>query len=84
MDDASGTLRSMRTEAEEDLRCHNGILFGVLDATENIVTFKCRSNRCGARRGTVVLHRFSTVSGALLGTSRFRDPGYRKEPTDGR
>lgn len=34
---------------------------------------KCSSRFCGAKAGVVVLHRFSTGTGEILGTSRFRD-----------
>jgi len=52
------------------LRCENK-LQGVLE--EGIVELKCSSRFCGAKSGVVVIHRFSTESGKLIGTSRFRD-----------
>lgn len=55
-----------------DLRCPNGIKFAVL--TDEYVEFKCRSTRCGAEAGVVVLHRFSLRTGDLIKTLRFREP----------
>lgn len=58
-----------------DLRCDNLILFGVVD--ENVLEVKCRSSRCGAGKGVVVLHRFDIVTGRLLSTNRYRNPTRR-------
>jgi hypothetical protein len=55
-----------------DLRCDNGILFGVLD--EGYIEVKCRSAYCGHAPGTVVIHRFDLATGELQYTSRFKDP----------
>lgn len=55
-----------------DLRCHNGIKFAVLE--NGLIEFKCRSSRCGAGPGIVVLHRFDAITGLLIKTLRFRDP----------
>lgn len=56
-----------------ELRCDNGIKFGELfdGAT---VEVKCRSARCGAGGGTVVLHVFDVLNGSLIGTRIFREP----------
>jgi hypothetical protein len=56
-----------------ELRCDNGILFGILDG-EQVIEFKCRSRRCGARLGVVVIHYFSVVDGLLVKTDLFKDP----------
>jgi hypothetical protein len=56
-----------------ELRCDNGILYGIL-VEEDVIEIKCRSQRCGASAGTVVLHRFSTVTGELLSTCKFAEP----------
>lgn len=61
-----------------ELRCDNGILFGILD-DEHIIEVKCRSRRCGAQSGVVVIHYFSAFTGHLLKTSRFKDPIINKE-----
>lgn len=63
-----------------ELRCDNGIKFGNLDG--EFLDVKCRSAYCGHAPGTVVIHRFDLANGALLYTSRFRDPGTknRKAP----
>lgn len=56
-----------------DLRCEHGILFGVLE--DGVVEFKCRSARCGAVKGqVVVLHRFSVASGEPVETLKFKEP----------
>lgn len=55
-----------------ELRCENKILFGMLG--DGVLEVKCRSNRCGARPGIVVLHRFSALDGSALGTRMFKDP----------
>lgn len=39
---------------------------------------KCRSRFCGYRPGIVVLHRFSTDTGKLIKTLRFREPEPKK------
>jgi len=60
-----------------DVRCPNGIKFGNLE--DGVLEVKCRSNRCGAERGVVVvIHEFSASTGKLLRTRKFRDPSHRK------
>lgn len=56
------------------MRCEYKLL-GIINkpAIGGIVELKCSSRFCGAKAGVVVLHRFSTETGKLLGTSRFRD-----------
>jgi hypothetical protein len=56
-----------------DLRCDNR-LQGVFDADELTFEVKCTNSRCGARSGTVVLHKFSMLTGDLVQTQVFRDP----------
>ena len=53
-----------------DLRCDNSILFGVIN--ENTLEVKCRSSRCGAGQGVVVLHRFDLQTGRLIGTATYK------------
>lgn len=60
----------------KDLRCENGIKFGEL--YEDSLEVKCRSSRCGARPGVVVIHKFDSSTGVLLETSRFQDPAVQK------
>lgn len=55
-----------------DLRCESRILFGIIDHSE--VEVKCRSHRCGAGEGVVVLHRFSLATGELVATNRYKNP----------
>jgi hypothetical protein len=53
------------------MRCLNslhGLIFG------GAVEVKCRSRRCGARSGVVVLHRFDLDTGELIDTRMFKDP----------
>lgn len=59
-----------------DLRCRSGIKFGEVNDLHSLEV-KCRSNRCGAEPGVVVIHRFDTETGELLATERFRDPPER-------
>ena len=54
-----------------NLRC-NGKLHGILE--DKVLEVKCNSKFCGAGPGVVVLHLFSTESGALLETKFFKDP----------
>jgi hypothetical protein len=64
-----------------ELRCDNHILFGrVIDG---LLDVKCRSNRCGAATGVVVIHRFDIHTGRIIETKRFKDPAYRKGVTHG-
>lgn len=56
-----------------ELRCDNGILFAIL-VEPGVVEVKCRSQRCGASRDAVVLHRFDAVTGELLETNKFAEP----------
>lgn len=55
-----------------DLRCdskkHGELNDGHLDV-------KCSSRFCGAKPGVVVIHRFDVLTGDLIDTQRFRDPG---------
>lgn len=60
-----------------DLRCENGIKFG--EVGDGFIEVKCRSRRCGAAPGVIVIHRISLASGELLRTERFRDIALRKE-----
>jgi hypothetical protein len=53
-----------------ELRCQ-GRLHGILN--EDFVEVKCNSMRCGARKGMVVLHRFSVDDGSFIETLRFKD-----------
>lgn len=48
-------------------------------AKGGIVQFKCRSRLCGAKRGVVIIHRFSTEDAKLIETLRFRDPAFREK-----
>lgn len=57
-----------------DLRCDNKLLGVLLEtAPGGVVELKCSSRFCGATAGVVVLHRFSTENGHMIGTVRFRD-----------
>ena len=59
-----------------ELRCPNGIKFAEL--TGEFIEVKCRSRRCGARPGVVVIHRF-THQGSFIETKQYRDPAFRNE-----
>jgi hypothetical protein len=60
----------------QDVRCENDILFGYLG--DGFLEVKCRSHRCGAGVGRVVIHRFHSITGVLLETRKFKDPVTRK------
>jgi len=60
-----------------ELRCDNSILFGVVDG--NVLEVKCRSSRCGAEPGVVVLHRFDLHTGKLIETRKYKNPMKEKE-----
>ena len=60
-----------------ELRCDNGILFGVI--VDGVLEVKCRSRRCGHEAGAVVIHRFDLTTGELQGTLKFKDPAMKKE-----
>lgn len=49
-------------------------MFGDLDCENGVLEVKCRSTRCGAGVGKVILHRFELISGNLLETKVFLDP----------
>lgn len=68
-----------------DLRCESKLLGILLEpGSGGVVELKCSSRFCGARAGVVVLHRFSTETGALIGTARFRDtPVIEREKSNG-
>lgn len=55
----------------KELRCENK-LHGYLN--EDFVEVKCKSRFCGAKAGTVVIHRFDRETGKLMETMRFKDP----------
>lgn len=55
-----------------ELRCPSKKHGEIVD--HNVVEIKCDSRFCGAGSGTVVLHRFDTVTGEILSTSSYRDP----------
>ena len=59
-----------------NLRCENSILFGVLDG--NVLEVKCKSSRCGAGKGVVVLHQFALPSGELIATRKYKNPPTRR------
>lgn len=54
-----------------DIRCAERLHFILIG---NIAEVKCKSKRCGAGRGTVVLHRFNIKTGELVETLTFKDP----------
>ena len=62
------------------LRCANGILFGVV-LPEGHLEVKCRSRRCGHQPGSVVLHRFDLATGQEVAGSpkQYRDPAFDQE-----
>lgn len=55
----------------DELRCQAKLHARLGDHT---IEVKCSSRWCGAKHGTVVLHKFDASSGELVETLRFRDP----------
>jgi len=55
-----------------DLRCESNKLHGILN--DGVIEIKCSSRFCGAGRGVAVIHKFSTRTGMLIATLRFKDP----------
>jgi hypothetical protein len=64
-----------------ELRCPSEILHGVVD--DNIIEVRCRSNWCGHRAGTVVIHRFDLKTGECVSTLCFKDPTSKKGSANG-
>lgn len=59
----------------QELRCPNKKHAALISpGTSGVVEVKCDSRFCGAQRGVVVLHRFSTETGQLLETVKFKSP----------
>lgn len=59
----------------QDLRCDSKKLAVlVTPAADGVIEIKCDSRFCGAGRGVVVLHRFSTTDGELLSTTKYQSP----------
>lgn len=54
-----------------DLRCPYK-LHGLLHA-DGVLEVRCKSRKCGAKPGVVVIHRFKIPSGELIDTRRHRD-----------
>lgn len=55
-----------------ELRCPSR-MHGIVEL--KTIEVKCRSARCGARKGAVVLHSFDLSSGELIETKKFKEPG---------
>lgn len=55
-----------------ELRCDHAMHAIITD--EGDIEVVCRSRYCGSRSGVVVLHRFSSQSGKLLSTRKYRNP----------
>lgn len=66
-----------------EIVCENGIKFAELVPETGILEVKCRSRRCGAGNGVVVIHQFDIHSGLIVGTRTFRNPFSGKENQDG-
>ena len=64
-----------------DLRCDNGILFGVVE--DGFLEVTCKSTRCGKEPGVVVLHKIDLASGEVVSTRKFRDINTREEDRGG-
>ena len=59
------------------MRCPHK-LHGIVDG--DVIEVKCGSSLCGSRSGVVVIHRFDSSTGELVGTKRYKDtPIIKKE-----
>jgi len=58
--------------ATKFLRCSSR-LHGVVVESGRL-EIKCKSPRCGAAKGIVVLHYFDLQSGEMVDTKRYQDP----------
>lgn len=56
-----------------ELRCDKR-LHGIL-TDDGVLEISCRSALCGHRDGNVVIHLFDTVTGSLIDTKVYKDPG---------
>lgn len=54
-----------------DLRC----VRKHAELNDGLIEIRCRSVHCGFRAGILVIHKFDSLTGELLETNRFRDPG---------
>ncbi len=61
----------------QELRC-DGRLYGKVDHMSRLEV-KCKEQICGARNGFVVFHVFGLATGAMLYTTRYKDPSRRSE-----
>lgn len=59
------------------LRCE-AKFHGELIDEGRLLEVKCSSRFCGHKPGTVVLHRFDVVTGELVETVQFKDPGRKQ------
>ena len=59
---------------EIELRCENGIKFGELFPDTEVLEVKCRSGRCGAAPGVIVIHSFDLGTGKMVATDVYREP----------
>lgn len=58
-----------------DVRCPGKKHAEVIEPAEGgLIDIKCDSRICGAGRGRVVIHRFTTATGALVATRTYRTP----------
>jgi hypothetical protein len=64
-----------------ELRCGKR-LHGIL-TDDGVLEISCRSALCGHRDGVVVIHRFDTLTGELIGTTEYKDASeLRREQGD--
>lgn len=66
------TFTEHRTRDNPALRCGHRC-HGVL-VEPGLLEVRCTSKLCGAKPGTVVLHRFDALTGELVRTLTFTDP----------
>jgi hypothetical protein len=64
-----------------NIRCRKLHAIIIEPGVGGVIEMKCNSRLCGAYPGRVVLHRWSTETGKLLDTQRFKNPERGKSGT---
>lgn len=68
-----------RLDEPEELRCDNGVLHGIIKPHNGVRCFevKCRHYGCTKGKAVSVFHYFSLLTGDLVDTVTYQDPGKR-------
>ena len=66
----------------QELRC-GGTMHGILSEDHKHLEVKCKTRKCGAWPGVVVIHTFDLSTGKLVKTERYSDPLRATSPRKG-